>query len=459
MALRKTTASNGWIYLSGVVNNPDIPAPLAPSEENVFVVNDQNGLGTHYGGLYYPNDSRSTAVLRLYFDPSNPPNDDSGYIQFGKLTSFGRPVPPGVLPTLGSRRFYSTERDQTFLEFMGPKDANLRLKGGPCELPFYPLNAALRQFTHFADYDTFYWHPMPNGSIRRGNGWQNSLNPQTSPRPSARPSQCASLVLPISPFLLTEASFTNYCSDENLLLDENISAAEADAMPFYNLVTSKLSAQDDPFPAVKDVQAVGSLLVITQDDGEEGLGGPLLVAVQNLVPNQNNLRQIRVWQIDRDACASIEHDATLYTLEQLSRWFAQTNLSSKSVNIPSAVRGWNGLRRPPHLVYLTNEPLFQLDLISVIYHRDGSSRRLDPRAGVTNRLVWSFDPVAECFDLTTKRLGAGVTIGNALKDSLWLYADALNNPPAADTYNTSAFTLAGSPWYDTAPPYPGGGFT
>src|SRR5687767_9806032 len=119
MALSTTTASNGWVYLKGVVNNPDIPAPLGPSE-NVFKVNDQNHLGTHYGGLYYP--SRSTAVLRLYFDPSYPPNDDSGYIQFGRLTSFGRAVPPGVLPMLASRRFYANERadDQTFLDFMGP---------------------------------------------------------------------------------------------------------------------------------------------------------------------------------------------------------------------------------------------------------------------------------------------------------------------------------------------------
>src|ERR1044071_1893190 len=100
MPIEKIDAMNDWTYVRGVVDANTVH-PLGPTS-NAFSLTDRRG--THYGAVYQP--KPSTTLLRLYFDPKGGFSDDLGYVQFCQLTSFGRPIPPDVIPALKSRRFY-----------------------------------------------------------------------------------------------------------------------------------------------------------------------------------------------------------------------------------------------------------------------------------------------------------------------------------------------------------------
>ena len=452
MALTQVTASNGWVYVKGVVT-PDTPQPLGPVGR-VFALADTSKLGTHHGALYTV--TPSTGILRLFFDHAKKARNDIGYIQFCQLYSCGQAIPPGTIPALAGRRFYcSDDTKGIYLEFMGPKDANVRLKGGPCETPFYPLNATLlRQFTRFADYEAFCWHPMPNGSIRRGDDLY--LNPQTKPHSTALPSQVASLVLPISPFMLTEAAIAAHCTTENVLIDETLAASAVDGFPLFEVVKAALIEGDtDPAPVIKDVQAVGTFLVLTQDDGEDGAGGTTYVARRDLVPNDSTKRRIIVWEIDRDTFASLEHNATLDTLDRVAAFLTKAKVRPDKFTVPARVRGWSGLRPPPDVVYWNKGPLLQMKMLSVIFARAARTGVIVPCAGVASEVKWEYDVVAESLELTAAQpVPVGTVDLAAIAKSLGLYKTTLDSPPSDDAFNLASFTVAGSPWFDGAKPYP-----
>jgi hypothetical protein len=457
MSLIQITADNGWVYLLGVTNS-EVPQALGPVGRT-FSSSDPDNFGVHYGALYPV--TPSTAVLRLFFDNTKPAKNDLGYIQFCKLSSLGHAIPPSAVPALASRRFYCGDQTKgAYVEFMGPNDANARWKGEECEVPFYPLNARLmRQFNPAGDfYQSFCWHPMPNGSIRRGDNL--NLPSQSRPATDARPSNCASLVFSISPFLITEAALAAHCQDDQVLVNEIKSAGEIENQSLFSVVSALLLVDDDsPAPTFKDVQAVGSCLVLTLSEDEEGAGGPVLVARIQAVPNNENQRRIVIWQLDRDMFASVQHDATMDTLRRIDTWFKERQIFPNSVQIPPQGRGWTGLRRPPEIVNWTQGPLLELSLLSVVCEwtksREGNARIIS-RAAVATKLSWTYDPVAESLDLFG---GQPVPVPQcdwqALAESLKLYAAALASPPTDAGYDESAFIIAGSPWFDSAKPFPG----
>lgn len=448
MALTRVD-SNGWAFVQGVTGDNSSDAVGLAS--NVEVLREPGGNGVHIAGGY--RSGRSNVILKSFYDALNGSTNDVGYVQTVETLCLDVPTTPRNFPGLAGRLGYTRGDEPAYLDFMGPADARARFAGTPANAPFCPFDAFMR--LELARFDAVYFHPMPHGSLRPADGYR--------PRPEAtpdwndvagQPSRAASVRTVVRPFLLREEQFASICTDAGPTLFQDWDAEIADAESAYELARRMYDGEPGgAFPQIVDAIAAGAFLVLVTKDYDA-----IVVRIGDRTgPAGGQTRAVRIWEIDHDAFESIEHAAAMETLRQLDAGSERLTMYRPMSQIPSG-RGWSNAAQLPRLAFARG-PAFSMIFTATAaeWLRPRATRGVPhtrPRflSSVRTRIDWTYDPMAEDFDVTINRptMVQGL---DGWAPTFWdRYQQVVYGAEApAGEADSVPFYLAGMPWLDDAP--------
>ena len=358
----------------------------------------------------------------------------------------------------------SNEPEWLFVEFMGPKDANIRFKGQNRIVPYYAMNAAARRDISYPDVVKV---GAPCGSIRA-----NQYQGDGATKASLRISLC--------PFLPDERLLDEFCGRsrddaerlpfmefvsrepdpvlELVPTDQTVpSLQQVNNQSFYQTVMTLLA--DDQFnndrnkqitqESILDAQAVGSYLLLMLDDEFD-------YAV--VLARMSSKGKIEIWIVDAETYPELEQEAVGRTADSIGEWFEKKDGPLPRRERVRQRRGMGGLREP-HPVVTEKQPLLEMDLYSVVYAsrltiEKGTifeATELIPVSGVLTRLSWVYDQRARQVRLQRSGPAQSVASLGQFNAALERYKRRFVAPPD-DSVDTSHFLLTGV-WADLAPPY------
>jgi hypothetical protein len=346
MVLQAVRQSDGYWYLAGVT------ATGGP----VFLGRQCFPVGPHWVGF----DDRfaEPLIVKAYYDPTVDPvalHDHSrrpfefiGYQQVMRLSFRGISIPPDVFGgRFADRKPYVYDDRFAFLDFMGPKDADLR----GITYPFYPLNALLVD-DEIRDISDLFVHPRANGSLF-------SFDDTRSNR-----SLCASLVAPVAPGLLTAAEITPVLSAENTVLDVPADAAELARKGAYRIAVDLLTGKTpwpygDPPPwegepplagldeSLVSGQVIGDYVLLTLPDDAEYMPDTLCVREQEVQGG----KRVVVHLLSFYDMEDITGGAGRAVLWRIREFLLDQSIELMDIDGPPPGRGMSGLNATPF--YLT----------------------------------------------------------------------------------------------------------
>ncbi|MFL5664529.1 MAG: hypothetical protein ACJ8BW_24750 [Ktedonobacteraceae bacterium] len=360
---------NGQWFMNGLTQDQRDPFPMG---RRIF----RPGNGPHFVG--FDDSFTEPIIVRAFYDPSQDPvmtnpYEFAGYIQFMQLNFKGTPIPPEVYGgMLADRTPYSdASPDYHFVDFMGPRDVNLR---GFFE-PFYAYNGSLLDGT-LRQYSDFQRHPLPNGSL---------FYPQTT---GPGLSLCASLSAEIATSLITESDIASWLTTDNLIYSIECSKQQLAQMEPYQIALNYL--QSPP----RELQGVGPADVAGQVVGQY-----VLISL----PNYENMSP-RLCISTRDQGEKVFVDIHLFgyadveSLEEETVMEALTRiydfLEKRGIHYPGASnnapdgRGQGGLLAAP---FKLNPAEFCIELKywTLVFAKRTHNLRRIPRFQLLNGFTWS----------------------------------------------------------------------
>lgn len=300
-------------------------------------------LGPHFLGV----DDAFTdpVVVRAYYDPSQDktnllPRDAylAGYMQFVQVSFLGTPVSPVAYGGRLSDREPYVADDFTFVDFMGPADACVRVDAELRRLdPFYAWNGALLDGT-INRYTDLAIHPRPNGVFILND---QSLGPQQA--------RCASLVAEVSPGLVTEGVIAKLLSNDNLLYKVPCEPHQLGSNEAYEIALKHMADENDlPGLSYDDVagQAIGKYALITLPN-EEAMPPVICVYVAD------DRQAVHVHIIAYHEMESAEEVAVMQSLQRMSEYIKNGDenlMDIEDADISSGGRGTRGLDNIPYIL-------------------------------------------------------------------------------------------------------------
>jgi hypothetical protein len=429
---------NGWAFICDVTS-PGSADPIGPTDRS-SPVPGRNGAQHYFGSSC---DRPSTMVLRGYFDRGQALANPTGYVQIIDAFAFGVPIPVSLLPGLAGRRFYADSNGHGVLDFMGPKDAVLRLGTATdivpsLAVPFYPLSVF--QWFPASNIKLIGTHPMQNGSVYipdvANAGGDNG-------RPA---SQTASIRTVVAPFLVNPASLAAVCPDAEA--DYNLPvAANFDYAALLDAILTTYAADGVVLSTFSDVLGVGPYIVLLSAEND--------AVVARVVSNAAGA-VVTLWQLEHDIWNRLEHDASMTVVAAIQDYLVAA-YSLVLPAPPARTYGDSGLALRPRILNIESErPLLELRFTAVAIEalrtRPGAQPRTQCHGGVVSSVRWDYDPLAERLSLNPNvPFFAFESDDGRINGFINLYNQLRQNPPAADQPDLAAFTVAGLSVADTAP--------
>lgn len=432
---------NGWDFIVGVTS-PGSGDPIAPTGRRETVPGRDNAL--HYFGSSF--DRPSSMVLRGYFDSGKVLANSTGYVQIIDALAFGLPIPASLLPGLAGRRFYADVKGQGVLDFMGPKDAVLRL-GTAADIvpslavPFYPLAAF--QWLSASNINEIGCHPMPNGSVYlpdvvAAGGFGG--------RPASR---TASIRTVVAPFLVNPASLTAVCPDDEADYNQPL-PADFNFAALPNWISATYAADGVTLPAFVDFLGVGPYIVMLSPEDDAVVARVVVDSRVNPSP------VVTLWHLEHDIWNRLEHEASMSVVADIQAYLVKTYQFPLPAP-PARTYGGGGLSiQPAMLNFESNSPLLELRFTAVAIEAlrttVGEPPRIKSHGGVVSSVRWDYDAVAERLDLNPEvRFTPHSPDDGRVNGFVAVYNQLRLTPPADDQPNVACFTVAGLPVVDTAP--------
>ena len=403
-------------------------------------------VGAHWVG--FDDNFTEPVIVTAIFDPTkeNRPRGVTrfiGYMQFIQVTFNGQPIPPQVYGgRLADRAPYVTDREHghTFVDFMGPADANIRrpknAKVNPYH-PFYAVNATLEDGSVQSER-SLALHPQINGSL---------YYPGLTDR-GGRVSVGASLVAEVTTELKTEGIIERWLTQESLVARIEPSAEQQRDFEPYAIALDYLRSRGD-LRGVQDAdlagEVVGGYVLLTLPDDEHR--SPVLCIS---TASEGDTPVILAHLIASDDLESIEEDAGLDALDRIAAFLRDQDLyliESMDISDRVAERGQGGLRTLPFR-FTPGEFCLELkySTIAVIQRqralRGTELEQLTPLSGFSWSLLFEFDE--DTRRLFPSAIRAPYALGAYdLVTPLRKFDAALNDPHLKDQkIDTSNFTRA-----------------
>ncbi|HEX8449990.1 MAG TPA: hypothetical protein VF652_10410 [Allosphingosinicella sp.] len=450
--LSAVTDDNGWMFVRGMTgaDSFDPVGPAATSDKLTFKDGD------HYVGANIS--TPSSAIFRTFFDGPDAPWD-TGYVVTIDAYCFDEPFDISQLPAFQRQARYVVGKNRV-LDFMGPFDTRIRF-GNPLPTarvvdgPLYPFNAFLG--SPIDDFSTVFWHPMPNGSVRRRTGWipLPQDRPLSLPQ-TALPARAASARAVVRPFMMVASDLSEICKTEFAAFADLVPAVQVDGQSLFQTVQQIYAEQlQEALPKIVDTTAAGEYLILLTDDYSA-----IIVLRQ---PKVQGAYPIRIWEVDHDSFERVQHQVANRTLLGLG---AQRNLQGQRFSdrnqpvIQMQGRGSRPLEGPDRLGMMTDRPTFSLDYqATLVQWRQPPRTRNEPDSSpiphstVAVRFDWVYDPFGESFDLVVNapRLVDAIP---PIREFWERYQDGMVRQAQGDSPDLTPFTLAGAPWLDDAPRAP-----
>lgn len=442
--------ANDWLFVRGVTGADSLD-PLGPMATCAKITGKG---GDHYVGAY--STGKSTATLRTFFDGLDTTTNDIGYIVTVNAYCFGQPLNPRVLPALLHQRQYIINNN--YLDFMGGIDARARFAGlnsggRQVNAPFYPFNKFLEQGPNrlYSHFDEVFWHPLTNGSLRRGNGLDVPDN--SCPANGAARSRVASCRAVVRPFLIQQADLDPICTADTAAFDGHVDAALLDASNLFSAVQALYFQEfGETLPIIKDAKAAGEYLILITEDGSA------IVARlgDRIASSPKPVYLLKLWEVDHDSFERLEHQVATRTLADLHQWMQYDSAPVQALTMPG--RGSRPLNRPANLGFMTGQPTLSLDYTATLVEWVRETRQSQPTkpdSSVSVRFDWVFDPFDETFDLIINKprhSNVEPPVGDFCKKyQAVLGATDTPTGDATDTQDLRPYILAGAPRQDDAP--------
>ncbi|GAA1260242.1 hypothetical protein GCM10009677_09380 [Sphaerisporangium rubeum] len=421
-----TVEDNGRFYVRGVTGETD----TAYAGTKVIPV------GGHLVG--FDDSFADPLVMRAFYDPSRISLPSGfvtiGYLQYMRITFGGQAIPPSVFsPRLASRQLYATA-NQTFIDFMDPREA----KEKEIEVPYYARNGALLNDRLSVESD-FYDHPLPNGSLY-------------SIDPAYRVSRYASIVAEVSGDLVVEsdvftlidglaplAEIPITSGDQReayqiaiaYLTDNNVDSDDSEDAPLLDSITnSDMSAK-----------VVGKYVLLTLPD-EEGFGPTLVIQT-----SQSGPRRVIVHLVGQHEMATLNAGFATDAFWRIYEWLKDndrlTTAQRKAVANTHRGRGRGGLDADPFDLKPTDVAV-EVNYATVLAASKPRLLREAPR--FLNGFTWSvllrYNDDTQIMQATAIRGPKELTSFDA-KPPTSAYFDARTSPLLKDyRIDTSNFTRA-----------------
>jgi hypothetical protein len=447
--LQGTIDADGWMFVRGVTGDQsvDVVGPAATADKI-----DING-GSHYAGVYLA--SPSTVILRSFFDGLDTDRDPRvGYVQTISALCLDAPVMPQVLPGLKRLGVYALLLEgDTVLDFMGQADAKARFGGSSsagdakADAPFYPFTAFLRLPN--PQFQSIFWHPMPNGSMRRAAG--QIVDPASRPSPQAEVSRVASLRSVIRPFLVEEAQIAAVCIVDAATFRATVLPEKVASMSLFDLVVAAYRDVLGQPIEIQDALAAGPYLILLTAEHDA------FVARLDWI---DGAPWLTIWEIDHDSFERIERDAAVHALGVMQDTYLARYPSTTVVAPPAPTgRGTRGVKPIPDIGRIQSAPTFSLIFTATVGRwiehttRSHPKTQFSPVSSISTRVDWRYDPSGEDLEVVLHKPKVSAVpsdIGRHWDN----YQTLLANPFTTDLADPSPFTLVDAPWLDTAPKAP-----
>jgi hypothetical protein len=447
--LSRAQDANGWMFVHGMTGQGSFD-PVGPAATSAKLAS--NG-GDHYVGANLS--SPSTAIFRTFFDGLPKSKWDIGYVVSIDALCFGERFDISRLPAFQRQARYVVKK--RVLDFMGPFDVRLRF-GNPLPTdrvvdgPLYPFNAFLGSANN--NFWNVFWHPMPNGSLRRA---KNSIVPLDTRPPwvqqNSVPALAASARAVVRPFMMLASDLSEICQTPFAAFAGLVAAELVDGTSLFQAVQAIYVQQfGEKLPEIVDATAAGEYLILLTDDYSA-----IIVLQQAKV---NNAYPIQIWEVDHDSFERVQHRVANRTLLGLSAVRGQRTSDPSENAVRMQGRGSRPLEGPDRLGFMTNRPTFSLDYKATLVEWKQPPRTRHvlessaiPHSTVAVRFDWVYDPFGESFDLVVNppRLEEAFP---PIGDFWQRYQAGLVQPLEGESPDLTPFTLAGAPWLDSAPKVP-----
>ncbi|MBC8029579.1 MAG: hypothetical protein H7Z16_05660 [Pyrinomonadaceae bacterium] len=418
-------------------------------------------IGRHYfrpgnGPLHvgFDDSFADPLVVKAFYDPTGQTLTGAqyvGFMQFMQINFCGTPIPPEVYGgKFADRAPYMCDRTNgfVFVDFMGPKHANLLKPSDDSFEPFYPYNGMLIDGTARSRADLSN-HPIPNGSFLTATG-----NSDTQ-------SLAASLFAEVPVSLVTESDVARFVSNDNLLEALEVTRQQLSEKEPYEIALDYLSREGRMLagitPAEVSGQVIGDYVLITLPDDEEFT--PSLCVT---LGTREGKQYVLAYLIDYYDMASMQEDAVLLALKRIYEFLKGEHLNLPDVTDESMeatedspppvedsqppVRGSSGLMTP-RFILKPDEFHVELKYWTLVV----AGMKYLPRSGRTTTrflcgFTWSallrYDSDTQSLDLTSIRAPTRVNAFN-YEAPLTKYFAALTDPQLGNmTIDMSNFTKA-----------------
>lgn len=428
-----TTVQDGIYYVNGLAQGA---APFPMGRLYYEVAGHQVGFDDSFGEplvfkAVYEASPTALNGMDAYF---------AGYIQVMQMCFRGFPVPPSVYGgRLADRMPYVTNASgkYRFVDFMGPRDAALRLvPDTEVGDPFYAFNAMLTGGTFNTSAD-FAPHPLTNGSLyfARDNV-------------SANQSRAVSITAEVSVGLKTKETITPWLTNDALVESVSATAQDLGQKEPYQIALDYLRGTGQPLQGLQNsdigAELVPPYVLLTLPDPENERSVLCVSPPQPSIDGSSVVPVHRLWEDDLD---SAQEDAAAQALINANDFLLDNGRVPD--NATGGARGGGGLLRSPFALK-TDEYLLELRYwTSVVLCLPPKSLRLGEtgsnRLHLLSTITWS---VLFQWDEDTRRL-VRVGIRKPKKESSFSltgvrtrFRQAVASATDTDTIDTSNFTLA-----------------